>query len=74
VRLSLEHNQVPIPRRAPRKTSLKQVAVWGLPAALVLGVLARAAEFAWSKVASEYLSAYVAAADKIHHKETKERS
>jgi hypothetical protein len=40
VRLSLEHNQVPVPRRAPRKTSLKQVAVWGLPAALVLGVLA----------------------------------
>lgn len=37
---SVVHNQIPAPRRVRPKTSLKQVAKWGLPAALVLGVLA----------------------------------
>ena len=38
---SVVHNQIPAPRRrAPRKTSLRQVAAWGLPTAVVLAVVA----------------------------------
>ena len=37
---SVIHNQIPASRRAPRKTSLRQVATWGLPAALVLAAVA----------------------------------
>ena len=37
---SLSHKQLPLPRPDPRKTSLRDVAVWGLPTAAVLAVLA----------------------------------
>ena len=36
---SVLHNQVPAPRRAPRKVGLARVLRWGIPAGLVLGAV-----------------------------------